>query len=136
MLTDNQRDKLVDSAAEARQRTYSPYSEYPVGAALLTSSGEIFQGANVENASYPLSMCAERVAIFKAITANDRDFEALAVVTRDGASPCGACRQVLSEFGLSTIVLIADEKGEIHEESTLGDLLPGAFGPSNLETNT
>lgn len=134
MPNDDQRLELVRRAQEALKAAYAPYSKYPVGAALLTSSGEIYDGANVENAAYPSSMCAERVAVFKAVTDNDRSFEAIAVVTRDGGSPCGTCRQVLSEFGLDTLVLIADESGKVLEETTVNDLLPGAFGPSNLET--
>lgn len=134
MLDDNRRLELVRKAQEARKGSYSPYSNYAVGAALLTSNGNIYSGANVENAAYPSSMCAERVAIFKAVTENDRKFEAIAVVTRDGGSPCGTCRQVLSEFGLETVVLIADRGGNVVEETTVGDLIPGAFGPSNLET--
>ncbi len=134
MLHEDQRKELIKAAQEAREGSYSPYSRYPVGAALLSSSGKIYRGANVENAVYPVSMCAERVAVFKAVTQKDRDFEAIAVVTRDGGSPCGACRQVLSEFGLETLVVIADEAGQVIEETTVGVLLPGAFGPSNLES--
>lgn len=134
MLNDDQRLELVRKAQEARKDSYSPYSNYAVGATLLSRSGKIYTGANVENAVYPLSICAERVAVFNAVSSNDRDFEAIAVVSRDGGSPCGACRQVLSEFGLETIVLIADKNGKVLEETTVGDLLPGEFGPSNLET--
>ena len=134
MLHEDQRKELVKAAQEAREGSYSPYSHYSVGAALLSSSGQIYRGANVENAVYPVSMCAERVAVFKAVTQKDRDFEAIAVVTRDGGSPCGACRQVLSEFGSETLVIIADEAGQVIEETTVGDLLPDAFGPSNLES--
>jgi cytidine deaminase len=134
MLNDEQRMELVRGAGEARKGSYSPYSNYAVGATLLSKSGKVYTGANVENAVYPMSLCAERVAVFKAVSSNDRDFEAIAVVTRDGGSPCGACRQVLSEFGLETVVLIANESGKVLEETTVGDLLPGAFGPSNLES--
>jgi len=134
MLNDEQRMELVRGAQEARKGSYSPYSNYAVGATLLSKSGKVYTGANVENAVYPMSLCAERVAVFKAVSSNDRDFEAIAVVTRDGGSPCGACRQVLSEFGLETVVLIANESGKVLEETTVGDLLPGAFGPSNLES--
>jgi cytidine deaminase len=103
-----------------------------VGAALLTKGGEIFTGVNVENASYPLSICAERVAVFKAVTQGERDLEAIAVVTDNGGSPCGACRQVLSEFGLDTMVIMADGDGTIVKEMRVGDLLPQAFRPSHL----
>lgn len=132
MLTEQQRKELVEAAQRARKGAYAPYSEYPVGAALLTSSGKVYSGANVENAAYPVSMCAERVAIFKAVTADDRGFEAIAVVTRNGGTPCGACRQVLSEFGSDTTVIIANKAGEILKESTIEELLPGAFGPDSL----
>jgi len=136
MLTDEQREKLIQTALEARKWVYAPYSNYPVGAALLTASGRTYDGVNVENAAYPTSMCAERVAVFKAVSEGELQFEAIAVVTRDGGSPCGSCRQVLSEFGLETIVLIADDKGNITSETTVDELLPGAFGPSNLKTST
>jgi cytidine deaminase len=134
MLDAKQKKALIDAAILARKSSYSPYSSYRVGAALLTESGEIYQGTNIENAAYPMSICAERVAAFKAISAEDRDFLAIAVVTRDGGFPCGACRQVLSEFGLGAEVIIADDEGTILEESSVSDLLPGAFGPSNLKS--
>ena len=135
MLTDEQRQDLVQSAIEAHKWVYAPYSEYPVGAALLTASGRIYDGVNIENAAYPASMCAERVAVFKAVSQGEREFVAIAVVTRDSGSPCGTCRQVLSEFGLDTIVLIGDESGKITLETTIEDLLPGAFGPANLDVS-
>ncbi len=136
MLTDEQREKLIQTALEARKWVYAPYSNYPVGAALLTASGRVYDGVNVENAAYPTSMCAERVAVFKAVSEGELQFEAIAVVTRDGGSPCGSCRQVLSEFGLETIVLIADDQGNVISETTVDELLPGAFGPSNLKTTS
>jgi len=136
MLTDEQREKLIQTALEARKWVYAPYSNYPVGAALLTASGRVYDGVNVENAAYPTSMCAERVAVFKAVSEGELQFEAIAVVTRDGGSPCGSCRQVLSEFGLETIVLIADDQGNVISETTVDELLPGAFGPSNLITTS
>ena len=88
----------------------------------------MFTGANVENASYPVGLCAERVALFSAAAAGEREFCAIALVTRDGASPCGACRQALAEFGLALEVILADEKGRICEVTTLDKLLPSAFG--------
>ena len=136
MLTDEQREKLIQTALEARKWVYAPYSNYPVGAALLTASGRVYDGVNVENAAYPTSMCAERVAVFKAVSEGELQFEAIAVVTRDGGSPCGSCRQVLSEFGLETIVLIANDQGNVISETTVDELLPGAFGPSNLKTTS
>lgn len=136
MLTDEQREDLVQTAIEARKWVYAPYSNYPVGAALLTSSGRTYDGVNVENAAFPLSICAERVAVFKAVSEGENQFQAIAVVTRDGGSPCGSCRQVLSEFGLETIVLVADDHGNITLETTVDELLPGAFGPANLDSSS
>ena len=131
-LTDELRARLVELAMEARQKAYAPYSNYKVGAALLTSSGRLFSGCNVESAAYPTSMCAERVAVFKAVSEGEQDFVALAVVTGNGGTPCGACRQVLAEFGLHLLVLIADAEGNIKQEATLSELLPGAFTPKDL----
>jgi len=132
MLTDELRQKLVETACMARQWAYAPYSKYQVGAALLTASGKIYDGVNVENAAYPTSMCAERVAIFKAVSEGERQFVAIAVATKNGGSPCGACRQVISEFGLDTLVLIADGDGKVVQELPIGELLPGAFRPDHL----
>ena len=126
------RTRLIELALEARQKAYAPYSNYQVGAALVTSSGKFFTGCNVENAAYPTGICAERVAIFKAVSEGERKFTAMAVVTSNGGTPCGSCRQVIAEFGLETVVLIADNEGRLRQESTLSELLPGAFGPSDL----
>ena len=101
---------------------------------MRTKSGKIFTGVNVENAAYPSSMCAERTAVFKSVSEGERDFEVIAVVTDNGGAPCGACRQVLSEFGLDTVVLIANGEGELLQETTVDDLLPGAFTPDHLLT--
>ena len=136
MLANDEREQLIAAAIEARQWVYAPYSDYPVGAALLSESGRVYEGVNVENASYPLTICAERVAVFKAVSEGERDFRAIAVVTKNGGSPCGACRQVLAEFGLDTIVLIADETGSTVEETTVRELLPGAFGPTDMGVET
>ena len=108
-LTDKKRKQLISAASQVRARAYAPYSNYQVGAALLTKSGKIFTGVNVENAAYPDSICAERSAVFNAISAGELEFEAIAVVTRNGGTPCGSCRQVLAEFGLDIKVLLADE---------------------------
>jgi cytidine deaminase len=134
-LTDKERQFLIDLADEARRRAYAPYSQYPVGAALRTESGRVFTGVNVENAAYPTGMCAERTAVFKAVSEGERDFEVIAVVTDNGGSPCGACRQVLAEFGLNTVVLIGDGKKNLIQETTVGELLPGAFTPKDLEVS-
>lgn len=125
---------LVETSAKVRENSYARYSNYTVGAALLTSSGEVFTGVNVENAVFPLTMCAERSAIFSAVSAGQREFEAIAVVTRDGGMPCGSCRQVLAEFGVDVRVIIADPAGKVHMVASVADLLPGAFGPQNLNS--
>lgn len=132
MLDNAKKLELVRAAIEARQRSYSPYSEYAVGAALLTVDGEIVHGANVENAVYPLSICAERAAIFKAVSEGKREFSAIAVSSRDGGTPCGGCRQVMAEFSLEMPVIVCDDSGKIHHEMTVAELLPESFGPQNL----
>lgn len=131
-LTDKDREFLLDLASEARRRAYAPYSGYKVGSALRTRSGRIFTGVNVESAAYPTTMCAERVAVYKAVSEGELEFEAIAVVTENGGTPCGGCRQVLAEFGLETIVLIGDGNGKLLQETTVGELLPGAFTPKDL----
>ena len=131
-LTNEERQALIDLANEARKLAYAPYSNYPVGAALRTKTGRIYTGVNIENAAYPHTMCAERVAIFKAVSDGEKEFEVIAVVTNNGGSPCGGCRQVLAEFGLDTIVLIADGDGNLKKEMTVSELLPEAFTPAHL----
>ena len=127
--------ELVGVALAARDQAYAPYSNYPVGAALLTEDGEIFTGCNIENAVYPATCCAERVAIFKAVSEGRRDFLAIAVVTEDGGSPCGVCRQVMREFAPEMAVFIADAEGIVRETS-VAKLLPDSFGPENLGYST
>ncbi len=126
------REELLEMAKKARENAYAPYSNFKVGAALMTKDGRVFTGANVENASYGLSMCAERVALFKAVSEGYRDFEAIAVVAdTDGpVSPCGACRQVLSEFG-DMDVIMANMKGDV-KVMKLSELLPESFTPEDL----
>lgn len=133
MFNDGISEKLIQRAVQAREWAYAPYSNYPVGAALLTTSGRIYEGVNVENAAYPDSMCAERVAIYKAVSEGERKFVAIAVVTKDGGSPCGSCRQVLAEFGLDTVVLIANEQGMLLNETSVAELLPQAFNSTSLD---
>lgn len=123
---------LLEKAREARERAYAPYSGYRVGAALLGRSGRIYTGCNVENAVYPLTTCAERVAVVKAVSEGEREFVALAVVTRNGGMPCGACRQTLREFGEDLVILIGDTQGR-YRETTLHQLLPDSFSAANLE---
>ena len=132
-LNNETRQKLIETARVVRHWAYAPYSHYSVGAALLTTSGKIYDGVNIENAAYPSGICAERTAVFKAVSEGERQFEAIAVVTSNGGSPCGGCRQVLAEFGLDTIVLIADADGRLLLETTVSGLLPVAFTPQFLE---
>jgi cytidine deaminase len=124
--------KLIDLAIQARQWAYAPYSHYSVGASLLTTSGRIYDGVNVENSSFPNGCCAERVAIFKAVSEGEREFEAIVVATENGGSPCGMCRQVMAEFGLDTTVIIVDATGKVRDETTVAGLLPEAFTPRDL----
>ena len=125
-------EDLIIKAMEAREKAHAPYSQFAVGAALLARSGQVYTGCNVENASYGLSICAERTAVFKAVSEGERDFEAIAVVTENGVTPCGACRQVLMEFGEDIQVIVADETGR-YRVFTLRELLPEAFTPKHLE---
>lgn len=121
--------ELMDRAHKAMQASYSPYSRFRVGAALLCRSGQVFEGANVENSSYGLTVCAERIAVFKAVTAGEREFIAIAVAG-DGEGftyPCGACLQVLAEFAPGIKIIVADENNDC-QELYLKDLLPQAFG--------
>jgi cytidine deaminase len=133
-VTDEVRQQLIEAAIAARRWAYAPYSKYAVGAALLTTSGKVYDGVNVENAAYPAGICAERVAVFKAVSEGELSFQAIAVVTLNGGSPCGSCRQVLAEFGVETQVIIADENGRVIQECSVSDLLPGAFLPGHLVT--
>jgi len=132
-LNSEMQEKLIKTAVEARKSSYSPYSHYAVGAALLTRSGRIYDGTNIENAAFPVTVCAERVAIFKAVSEGERDFEALAVVTGNAGTPCGSCRQVMAEFSLDMLVLIADAQGNLQRTMTVAELLPGAFIPNDLQ---
>ncbi len=130
------KDKLIEMAKEARKNAYAPYSNFKVGAALLTKSGRVFTGCNVENSSFGASMCAERVAVFKAVNEGEREFQAIAVVTdtKEPAMPCGLCRQVLSEFSLDIKIYAANLNGDVRE-TTLKDLLPYAFTKKDLGGN-
>lgn len=130
-MTDGIWQELIKAAIEAREYAYTPYSNYKVGAALLTTSGTIYRGCNIENAAYTPTNCAERTAIFKAVSEGDTDFTAIAVVTADGGPPCGVCLQVMREFAPHLTVVIGNLKGE-YQVFKLGDLLPQSFGPENL----
>lgn len=125
--------RLIELAATAARHAYAPYSKFNVGAAALTASGEIYAGCNVENASYGLTICAERTAVCAAIAAGYKEIVAVAVVTRGGAAPCGACRQVLSEFGpaMDVILVDADDPSRVRT-TTLDKLLPDSFGGAAL----
>ncbi|QDU89948.1 Cytidine deaminase [Pirellulimonas nuda] len=132
-MTPQQQQTLIDSAIAARGNAYAPYSNFLVGAALLTDNGGVVAGANVENASYGLTLCAERVAAGAAVAAGARGIVAVAVATEGGAAPCGACRQFLNEFGSAMTVLCVDSaSGRVTREVLLSELLPESFGPAAL----
>ena len=130
---------LIEQAIEARSHAYTPYSHFQVGAALLTKQGKVYKGCNIENAAYTPSNCAERTAIFKAVSEGEREFAAIAIVgSMEGESntlptgPCGVCRQVMAEFcSLDMPVIIAKSPAD-YITMTLGELLPLRFGPANL----
>jgi cytidine deaminase len=124
--------ELVTAATTIRERAYAPYSKFKVGAALLGKSGQVYTGCNVENATYGESICAERTAILKAVSEGERKFDAIAVVTENGVSPCGSCRQVMMEFAPDMAVIIADTQGHIHVTTTARELLPYGFTPDQL----
>ena len=124
-------EKLIDSALQARQRAYAPYSTYKVGAALLAKDGTITVGCNVENACYPATICAERVALTAAIAQGKQEFVAIAVATVNGGSPCGICRQVMVELGPEMVVYICDTAGH-RRLTSVNELLPGAFRGDSL----
>ena len=127
-------EQLIEEAKKAREKAYVPYSKFGVGAALLTTDGKIYHGCNIENAAYSMCNCAERTALFKAYSEGDRDFQMLAVVadTERPCSPCGACRQVISELCPRDMkVVLTNLQGDI-QEITVKDLLPSAFSPEDL----
>lgn len=132
-MTHQQDHDLIQAAIAASRHAYIPYSHYAVGAAIRTASGEVFTGCNVENAAYSAAICAERTALVKAVSEGHRDFAAIAVVTRNGGSPCGLCRQMLYEFAPEMRVILADLDGVAHHRLTLSDLLAQGFGPSSLQ---
>ena len=131
-VNSQEREVLIEEALKVRDHAYAPYSKYRVGAALLAGSGNIYTGANVENASYPLTICAERAAIAAAVSKGERKFDAIVVATKNGGSPCGACRQVMAEFAPDMKVFIIREDGTIDLETTVRDLIPHFFGPGDL----
>jgi cytidine deaminase len=131
MLVDE--NSLIETAMRVRLEAYAPYSGYKVGAALLCDDGSVFTGANVENASYGLSLCAERVAVAGAVAAGNRNFDMLVIVADSEmpCPPCGACRQVLSEFGPDTMVVMANLEGDT-QRAKVKELLPYAFSSRQL----
>lgn len=127
---------LINAARQARAQSVSPYSKFAVGAAVLTDDGELITGANVESASYGLSCCAERVALFKALTEGHQQFTALAVASPGGAAPCGACRQLIAEFAAEAHLFIIDSNLESNPSpTTIGTLLPLSFTADDLPTD-
>lgn len=134
------KENLIQAALEARNMAYAPYSHYCVGAALLTKSGELYQGGNIENASYGATNCAERTAIFKAVSEGHRHFMAIAIAgglagqePADYAYPCGICRQVLEEFADGDLVVLVAKDKEDYREYTLDELLPCGFGGGSIQ---
>jgi len=126
-------EKLIKEAEKARKKAYTPYSKFKVGAAVLCDDGKIFSGCNIENASFGLSICAERVAFFKAISEGSTKIKAIAVIgnTNKPCSPCGACRQVISEFGEDIPLIMTNLKGDVRIKK-IKELLPEAFGKNDL----
>jgi cytidine deaminase len=125
---------LVKAAKEAKSKAYAPYSKFKVGAALLAKNGQVYTGCNVENASYGLTCCAERNAVFLAVGRGERSFVAIAIASDSlqPTAPCGSCRQVLNEFSPGMTVIMAGAKGQIREHK-LSELLPDSFGPKSLK---
>ena len=134
MIDTEMKTKLLEDAVKAAKNSYSPYSHFAVGAAVLTKGGNIYLGANIENVSYGGTVCAERVAVWKAVSEGEHEMEAIAVVgpgTKEGY-PCAICRQVLLEFGLDMLVISGDAEGNYLGERSLRDLVPFPFTPSAL----
>lgn len=127
--------ELITRALSIRQKAYAPYSKYHVGAALLTTSGKIYEGINIENSAFPVTVCAERVAVFKAVSEGERSFQAIVVATQDGGSPCGSCRQVMFEFAPQMQVLTVDEQGKVVLDVKVKDLLPYGFSMQEEDPN-
>lgn len=127
--------ELVEHAIRARMQAYTPYSHYAVGAAVLSADGAVVLGCNVENAAYPATICAERVALTSAVAQGKRDLVAIAVVTENGGSPCGTCRQVMAELSPEMTVYIADVAGN-YETTTVAALLPASFTGDSLPSNS
>lgn len=134
MINQEMKEKLLEAAVEASEKSYCPYSNFRVGAAILTKTGRIYKGGNIENVSYGATVCAERVAIWKAVSDGEMEFEAIAVIGPGGKEgyPCALCRQVMVEFGLDWLVISGDSKGDYLGEQVLRDLVPYPFTPDAL----
>ena len=129
-------NSLIESALKARYQAHAPYSKFKVGAAICDSSDQITIGANVESASYGLSCCAERIAIFKALTEGLADFNAIAIASNGGATPCGACRQLIAEYAPNAKIILVDSNNpELVEQTNISSLLPSAFTNKNFPPN-
>jgi cytidine deaminase len=131
-LDEATRTRLIEAAMQAQKNAYIPYSNFPVGAALLATDGTIFTGCNIENASFSATICAERTAVVKAVSEGVKKFTAVAVATNNGVFPCGVCRQVLNEFSDDMVVITVLTTGELVTEVSLSVLLPGSFGQEQL----
>lgn len=138
-MTENQKYALIEKALLARGASYSPYSDFAVGAALLTKNGDVYTGANIESASFSPTICAERVAFFSAVHKGEREFQAIAIVggkrgynVTDFTAPCGVCRQVMAEFADADLEIILYNGKDI-KSYTLSELFPESFGKSNLK---
>lgn len=129
-----EKEEMVRMAVEVAGKAHAPYSNFPVGAVLRAADGALYTGCNVENASYGLTICAERTAVFKAVSEGVQSFTHLALSVRGGGSPCGACRQVLWEFAPDLEIILGDENGKIVREVSLKVLLPDSFGPESLDS--
>ncbi|MEM9364903.1 MAG: cytidine deaminase [Planctomycetota bacterium] len=127
-------DRMVNAAITARDHAHAPHSHFYVGAALLTHTGQLVAGCNVENASYSLTICAERVAATASIAVGDRNWRAIAIASVGGAMPCGACRQFLAEFGMDLLVVTVDVIDNSRQTRRLSQLLPDAFTPADVRT--
>lgn len=125
-------EELLRQAADVRANAYAPYSQFKVGAAVRTKDGKIYTGANMENSSYGLSVCAERHALGAAVSAGEREFDAIAICSKGAVTPCGACRQVISDMCGDIPIYLADESGKLKETTQTKTLIPQAFGSKDL----
>lgn len=132
MININKQNELINAAMKVRKNAYAPYSNFQVAAALLCADGEIVTGINMESSSYGLSVCAERNTIATAVAKGKKDFIAMAVVSRNGVTPCGACRQVIFDICGNIDIILGDEKGNIQDTTTMKVLLPKAFSHKDL----